>query len=149
MTQPKPAYTREQVQTALARGIDLVDAITDAVVLARLELLTISTLGDGQVFTYTEVSNTLNAAANQLEASENPDGGETSETIWTQDVLNLAVNAVEHMLDHPGADLYAVIAESYKYTEPVFYLNEGQPAPPKSSEAWNDALYETVTGWIS
>jgi hypothetical protein len=143
-------YTREQVTTALQRGTDLVDTIADAVELYELEQMTLRELGDHPVFTREEVTSALNDAADELDPMEGPDAYENSDTIRTQDVLNLAVNAVGHVLDHPGADLFEVIAAEHANTDLAIDAEEDLPdgAVP-GDEDWNEALYKTVTGWIS
>ena len=154
MTGTEPAaYTRKQIRTALLRGTDLVDDIANAsALLGKLERTTTRLLGSGKSFTYAEVSDALNKAADKLDVLQH-DGWETGDTLWAQNVLNLAVNAVGHLLDHPDADLRDVIAEAHKDTEldvgAFDDLDENTPEPEPGSKAWNDALYKTVTGWIS
>lgn len=142
-------YTRDQVSAALHAGTDLVDTIADATELPALIDATLGSLGTGP-FTRDEVTDALNDAANRITEEENPDGGETSNTIWTDDVLNLAVNAVGHVLDHPGASLFDVIAAAHADTELSASEEDDLPeGTVKGSEAWNEALYRTVTWWIS
>jgi hypothetical protein len=144
------AYTAVQVNDALQRGTDLVDVIADAPILGTLHETTMALLGPKLSFTRGQFTQALNDAASRIEQEENPDGGESSDTIWTQDVLNLAVCATEHILDHPGADLRDVIEVAHKDTDLSASAEDDLPeGTVKGSEAWNDALYKTVTGWIS
>jgi hypothetical protein len=144
-------YTSEQVITAVRDGTDMVDALTDAIVLTYLAEEALDLLShQPQPFTRASVAAALNSAADWVRDHENPDGGETSDSIWADDVLNLAVNAVSYVLEHPDADLRAVIAWAHKDTELDPSDEEDLPEGTlKGSEAWNDALYDTVTGWIS
>lgn len=85
----------------------------------------------------------------------NPDGGETSETIWTDSVLDLAVNAAGYQLAHPGADLEDAIAAAWAdlgagISWPEEY--DGTPEdelPAKGTPEYNAAVVSTVLGWIS
>jgi hypothetical protein len=146
------AYTYQQFSSALHRADELVNSISEYGGNAAHAMIaeTFSRLGTSQAMdwrSYDAVSSALNAAAN--DASEMTDY-ENSDTIRDDSARDLAVNAALHLLDHPDASLYDVVIEAHKDTEPSFDdLDEGQPEPPKGSEAWNNALYETVTGWIA
>src|ERR1700734_848857 len=95
-------YTRDQVDAAIMHGTNLVDTIADSAAPYDLCAGTTARLGDGPAWTRKQVSQALNDAANAL-----PDFGyEDSETIWITDVLNLPVNAVGYVLEHPGAGLF-------------------------------------------
>lgn len=153
-------YTRQQVITALRKGVDLVAHAANAgdseddpygAILDQLTPATEKRLGSvSGPYTRKAFTDALNAAANALDPMEDPDVCETSDTIWAQDVLNLAVNAAGHVLNHPDADLHDVIAAQYAEIDVYFDdLDEGQPEPPKGSDDWNEALYQTVTGWIA
>ncbi len=142
-------YARDQVRAALDGGINLVGTIADATELSYLRSKTLTGLPDGAEFTFADVSAALNQAADVL----TDHSYETSDTIWTDDVINLAVNAVGHVLEHPGASLYDVIIAAHADTELAVDawddLPEGAPEPAKGSPEYNEALYKTVTGWIA
>jgi hypothetical protein len=143
------AYTRDQVYAALKRGYDLVDAIADSTELAEFYQAALAGLPDGPELTPADVGAVLNRVAGEL----TDHSYETSDTIWTDDVINLAVNAVGHVLEHPGASLYDVIIAAHADTELAVDawddLPEGAPEPAKGSPEYNEALYKTVTGWIA
>ena len=144
-----PQFTRGQVTAAVKRAHDLVDDIAGAPVLDDMTAAFWRITGDGAGPWPREViTGALNDAAD--EAGPGEDDGETSETIWETDVLNLAVNAGGHLLDHPGATLFDIIASAHEDTE--LSASEEEDLPPgtaKGSPAWNAALYRTVTGWIA
>lgn len=149
MSGNETTYTRDKVYAALKRGYDLVDTIADSTELDKFHQATLSELPDGAVLTLADVSTALNRAADELTDFDY----ETSDSIWITDVINLAVNAVGHVLEHPDADLYGVIIDAHAGTELAVdawdHLPEGAPEPAKGTEEYNDALYATVTGWIS
>lgn len=135
------AYTRDQVYAALKRGYDLVDAIADSTELAEFYQAALAGLPDGPELTPADVGAVLNRVAGELTEFD----CETSDTIWITDVINLAVNAIGYVLEHPAADLYDVIIDAHAGTEP----NHPPEGSVKGDTAWNDALYATVTGWIA
>lgn len=101
-------------------------------------------------FTYDTISGVLNGAANDASEEDTSAYGENEDTIRAASGRDLAVNAALYLLDHPDADLYDVITTQYAEVDVYFDdLEEGQPEPPKGSEDWNEALYQTVTGWIA
>ena len=127
MTSTETTYTRKQIRTALRKGIDLVTcAAGGSRTLNALHDATLNRLGDGPGYTRKAFTDALNEAANALDPMQEEGAYENSYTIWVQDALNLAVNAVGHVLDHPSASLRAVIEASYE-----------------------DNDYETVLGWIA
>jgi hypothetical protein len=120
-------YTRQQVITALRTGIDLVACASGASgTLNPLHDSTLDRLGNYPKYASQVITDALNETANELDPMQAAGTYENSGTIWAQDVLNLTVNAVGHVLDHPAADLREVIEASYKYND-----------------------YETVIGWIA
>jgi hypothetical protein len=152
MEDKETAYTRQQVITALRKGIDLVACAAGAGgVLNPLHDATLNRLRPSGPYTRKAFTDALNAAANALDPMEDPDIYETSDTIWAQDVLNLAVNAAGHVLDHPDADLFAVVIEAHKDTDvpPFVFEDDDDKNPAKGSAAWNSALYTMVMGWIA
>lgn len=143
-------YTRKQVETAFQTATDLVDQLADAGVVDKMTDNALSRLGAGPDYTRDEVVAALNAAADQTAEDSNPEGWETSDTIWTDDVLNLAVNAAGYLLDHPGAGLDEIIPAQYTDVEPdLGELPEGTREPVKGSPDWDAAVVSTVCGWIS
>jgi hypothetical protein len=80
------------------------------------------------------------------------DGYEDAGTILANDVVNMAVNAISYLLDHPGADADEIIAAQYtdvSLTTDDFGL-EGldDPLPEKGSPEWNAAVVSKVRGWF-
>jgi hypothetical protein len=142
-------YAREQAEKAIFTGSYMASISEDAGVAANdMADDALSRLATPLTwFTYGTVSGALNDAAN--DASEVVDY-ENEDTIRADSARDLAVNAALYLLDHPGADLYDVIVAQYAEADVDFDdLDEGQPEPAKGSEAWNEALYQTVTGWIA
>jgi hypothetical protein len=138
--------TRDQALTAIRHGIDLVDAIANAGILYDWQDEAIARLPSGTMLTHGEVGSALNGAADELDTTDIT--GENSDSIWQQSVVNLAVNAAGHLLRHPEASLFEVIAEAHADTVPEFTAEYGT-VPAKGTPEYNEALYETVTGWIA
>jgi len=109
-------YTRAQVTTALGTAHGQLDEVTDTAPLGPLGTGTwaqLDKLGAGP-FTREQVMTALNEAANELDEDIEY---ECSDTIWEQDVRNLAVNAALYQLEHPGASLHEAIVSGYQ-TDP-------------------------------
>lgn len=142
--------TREQAEKAIFTGSGMVEDISEDAGEAASDMAddAISQLATPLGwFTYDTISGVLNGAAN--DASEAVDY-ESEDTIRADSARDLAVNAALYLLDHPDADLHDVIAAQYTEIDVYFdALDEGQPEPPKGSDDWNEALYQTVTGWIA
>lgn len=98
------------------------------------------------LYTVADFAAMLNAAADELHT----DDYENDDTIWADDVANLAVNCAGYLLEHPGAELAEIIPAQYTDVDPDFDdLPEGAQAPERGSGAWNDAVTGKVMGWVA
>jgi hypothetical protein len=113
-----------------------------------------------RTYTRAEVVSALNQAADMASDLLNPEEIESSETIANDDVINMVVNLVGGLLDHPEMDTDQIIALQYKDTDPCFQDDELIPVftafgsvverePERGSAAWNAALVRTVKGWVT
>lgn len=103
-----------------------------------------------KTYTLAEFSTMLNDAANELDDEAD---GENSETIWKQDVRNIAVNCAGYLLEHPDASLDEVIAHAWAdldYVEwPEEYDNTPEDQlPAEGTPERNAAIVTTVLGWV-
>jgi hypothetical protein len=110
------AYTRGQITAALGTMHGQLDEVTDTSITGYLVTGIWRRLGKGP-FTYGQVQAAINAEANELDPQGKPGVYETSDTIWTQDVLNLSVSTALHLLDHPDATLHEAIEAQYEDNE--------------------------------
>jgi hypothetical protein len=137
-------YTREQVMTAIQETENRM-AFTDSVDLDKMMAEVRESL-TGDQFTFEQVLGVLNAAADDNGGDSDRWEYETSDTIWVQDTVNLAVNTASYLLDHPGAGFDEIIPAQYEFTEPDFY--DYDVVPEKGSPEWNEAVARTVLGWV-
>lgn len=144
-------YTRRQVDHALATAHGMIDQVAPhADCLERLAVTMWTLMGKRAPFTREQVNAMLNAAADLVATALNPEQTESGQTIWTADVLNLAVNVTGYLLDSPEGSLDAAIVASHTDTAPTFYeLAEGTPEPARGTPAFDAALVRTVLGWIA
>jgi hypothetical protein len=146
-------YTRAQVTTALGTAHGMIDAVTDATVLEYLAAATwaqLSGLGDGP-FTREQVTGALNNAADLVhERVLAGQGYENEDTIRADDTVNIAVNVVGYLLDHPQGSLAEAVAASWADLDDLSYaLPEGAPEPAKGTPERDAAIVATVLGWVS
>jgi hypothetical protein len=161
MTDPSITYTRGQVTIAMGAAHGMLDEVTDTGPLDQMAVdvwASLSALG-GDPFTREQVTGALNGAANELD--DEPDY-ENSDTIFAQDVRNLAVNLVSYLLDHPDASLAEVIVAGYG-TDPaaggvqLYASDMGDEAAAWDAKAdaqrgtpeYGEAIVSKVLGWIS
>ena len=104
-----------------------------------------------RLYTREEVLDVINAGANFAQAMHDS-AGETDETIYADDMVNLAVNAAVYLLDHPGADTDEIIAAQYQdidlYPEDFGLDDDSAPLPEKGSPEWNEAVVLKVRSWF-
>jgi hypothetical protein len=105
-----------------------------------------------RLYTREEVLDVINAGANFAQAMHD-DASETDETIYADDMVNLAANAAEYLLDHPDADLNEIIAAQYQdvtlYPEDFgLDRDDSAPLPEKGSPEWNEAVVLKVRSWF-
>jgi hypothetical protein len=103
-----------------------------------------------RLYTREEVLDVLNAGANIAQGMHTE---ETDETVYADDMVNLAVNAAEYLLDHPDADTDEVIAAQYTdvtlYTEDFgLGRDDTAPLPEKGSPEWDEAVVLKVRSWF-
>jgi hypothetical protein len=106
----------------------------------------------GRSYTAGDFSAMLNAVANEWNGE---DTYEDSDTIWEDTVVNLLVNCAGYLLEHPGASLEEVIAHAWADLDgdinwPEQY--DGTPEdelPAKGTPERNEAIVNTVLGWVS
>jgi hypothetical protein len=99
-------------------------------------------------FALSEVKSVLNRAANLV--ADVHDGHESSTTIAQDDAVNLTVNAVGYLLEHPDATLDEIIPASYADVEVQDWeLDEGEAVPEKGCPRWNQLVTAKVKGWLS
>lgn len=115
---------------------------------------------DRHTFTRAVISAALNHAA---DLAQDLHEDERSDTIRTDDAVNLVVSTALHLLDHPGACLADAIAACYTDVELDiddfttdeldtcdFAGDRNEIIPPeKGSPVWNAALVRKVTGWLA
>ena len=97
------------------------------------------------------MSAALNNAANDLDEAI---GYESSDTIWAQDVRNLAVSTALHLLGHPQATLAEVIADQYAELDDLSFtvldaLPGGASEPARGTPERDAAIVATVLEWVS
>lgn len=106
-----------------------------------------------RTFTRDEVRDVLNRAVDLVLVLVVLD----SNTIKTNDVVNLIINAAGYLLSHPSASLDEVILdcyanvklEGYDFRSTELTWKDGAFAlPEKGSPEWNAALVRKVLGWV-
>jgi hypothetical protein len=102
-----------------------------------------------RLYTREEVLDVLNAGAN---IAQDMHTEETDETVYADDMVNLAVNATEYLLDHPDADTDEIIAAQYAnvtlYAEDFGINDDHATLPEKGSPEWNAAVVLKVRSWF-
>lgn len=109
-------------------------------------------------YTRSEVLNAISTGANLTQEHEY----ENTDTILTDDTINLAANAAIYLLDHPGARLDEIIIASYSdieldaddFEDRELGIGESGTSddltlPAKGSPAWNAALVRKVLGRLA
>lgn len=144
-------YTRNQVNLALGTMHGQLDEVTDTSIVGYLTAGTLHRIGKGP-FTREQVTKAINAEANELDPQGKPGVFETSDTIRTQDVINLAVSTALHLLDHPHASLEQAIAAEYEHSgiEPDFDDLPGDaPEPEEGSPEFLAGIVKVVKSWVA
>jgi hypothetical protein len=145
-------YTRAQVTAALGTMHSQLDEVTDTSIVDHLTTGIWRRLGSGP-FTSEQVQQALNDEANELDPMQAENVYENSDTIRTQDVLNLAVNTALHLLDHPDDGLRAAITAQYGGDShgPVYDpdSDDWNAKIPQDDPKYADALADEVLGWVS
>lgn len=108
-------YTRAQVTAALGTAHGQLDAVTDTSLVDHLTTGVWRRLGSGP-FAAGQVLAAFSDEASELDPMRAEGVDETSDTIFAQDVLNLAVNTAAYLLDHPDATLREAIAAQYEHS---------------------------------
>ena len=103
-----------------------------------------------EIYTRDQVLAVVNRAADLAAEVGNPSGEEYSGSIRDTSLLDLAVNLVSYLVDHPKATLDEAIAATYTDVQPEFYdLDEDELKPEPGSPEHNAAIVETVKGWLA
>jgi hypothetical protein len=104
-------------------------------------------LAEERRYTRGEVTAALNRASDLV---QEPIDWEDHGTVLLDTGLNLAANATEYLLDHPGATLDEIIPACYSDVE-IWKdeMDEGETVPEKGSKRWNELLTAKVKGWLA
>ena len=156
MTTTTATWTRPQVSHALSTMLGMLEDVADTSDISSFYDATraaLAMLGDGP-YTYEQVSQALNAAADTIDPMENG-AMEYSATLLTKNVLNLAVNVAGHVLQHPEDDLDQAIATAWMdlADEDLSYAvtdvwPEDKPLPARGTPERDAMIVETVLGWL-
>jgi hypothetical protein len=155
-TNPPATYASSQVSAALGTMYGLLDAAADTSDIGDFGTATraaLRMLGDGP-YTYEQVSQALNAAADVMDPMENG-AMEYSDTLFIKNVLNLAVNVAGHVLAHPDSTLDDAIAAAWTDLDDdelsfavLDELPEGTPVPERGTPERDAMIVATVLGWV-
>jgi hypothetical protein len=143
-------YTRAEIDTAADTAEYMVNSLSEdgGDIAANVLRGALSHLParKGAEIASTDVASALNAEANEDQEAEEQACGENSTTIRNNSARDLAVNAALHLLDHPEASLFDVIVASWADLD--VDEDDVPEGSERGSDAWNDAIFETVKGWF-